>query len=102
MIRRPPRSTLFPYPTLFRSVFRLDDVSLSVTTGNQAPTQTSINQYRADTAAAIAGGAAIPSGTGDHIGARLNSGHVVTSHVDFDLQQLPATFNGVPNYTSGY
>src|SRR2546430_13237234 len=22
MIRRPPRSTLFPYPTLFRSVFR--------------------------------------------------------------------------------
>src|SRR3712207_8112658 len=23
MIRRPPRSTLFPYPTLFRSSFRL-------------------------------------------------------------------------------
>src|SRR5258708_20817228 len=23
MIRRPPRSTLFPYPTLFRSVFAL-------------------------------------------------------------------------------
>src|SRR2546430_9578714 len=23
MIRRPPRSTLFPYPTLFRSTFRL-------------------------------------------------------------------------------
>src|SRR2546427_7098520 len=25
MIRRPPRSTLFPYTTLFRSVARLDD-----------------------------------------------------------------------------
>src|SRR3989442_10664546 len=25
MIRRPPRSTLFPYTTLFRSVVRLDD-----------------------------------------------------------------------------
>src|SRR5258708_11731022 len=25
MIRRPPRSTLFPYTTLFRSVDRLDD-----------------------------------------------------------------------------
>src|SRR3989442_10410056 len=24
MIRRPPRSTLFPYPTLFRSVMRLE------------------------------------------------------------------------------
>src|SRR2546427_3301317 len=26
MIRRPPRSTLFPYTTLFRSVRRADDV----------------------------------------------------------------------------
>src|SRR2546426_6746749 len=26
MIRRPPRSTLFPYPTLFRSCDRLDDI----------------------------------------------------------------------------
>src|SRR3712207_7794086 len=26
MIRRPPRSTLFPYTTLFRSVFAQDDV----------------------------------------------------------------------------
>src|SRR2546430_13619139 len=25
MIRRPPRSTLFPYTTLFRSLIRLDD-----------------------------------------------------------------------------
>src|SRR5256885_12629471 len=25
MIRRPPRSTLFPYTTLFRSAFRLQD-----------------------------------------------------------------------------
>src|SRR3989454_7100544 len=28
MIRRPPRSTLFPYTTLFRSVFLEDDVEL--------------------------------------------------------------------------
>src|SRR5690349_22579106 len=26
MIRRPPRSTLFPYTTLFRSLARLDDM----------------------------------------------------------------------------
>src|SRR2546422_8545786 len=28
MIRRPPRSTLFPYTTLFRSVFRLSEVGV--------------------------------------------------------------------------
>src|SRR3712207_8042152 len=27
MIRRPPRSTLFPYTTLFRSVHQLDDAA---------------------------------------------------------------------------
>src|SRR3712207_8156355 len=30
MIRRPPRSTLFPYTTLFRSVRRVGDVELHV------------------------------------------------------------------------
>src|SRR2546427_5588012 len=29
MIRRPPRSTLFPYTTLFRSVARLDEMQLA-------------------------------------------------------------------------
>src|SRR2546426_8579288 len=28
MIRRPPRSTLFPYTTLFRSIPRLDEVTI--------------------------------------------------------------------------
>src|SRR2546422_6938520 len=31
MIRRPPRSTLFPYTTLFRSTFRSLRVAISVT-----------------------------------------------------------------------
>src|SRR3712207_9496074 len=30
MIRRPPRSTLFPYTTLFRSIFVVDDNPLDV------------------------------------------------------------------------
>src|SRR3712207_8926603 len=30
MIRRPPRSTLFPYTTLFRSLWRRRDAKLSV------------------------------------------------------------------------
>src|SRR2546422_6671410 len=30
MIRRPPRSTLFPYTTLFRSLFVLDQAAVAV------------------------------------------------------------------------
>ena len=30
MIRRPPRSTLFPYTTLFRSIFDLDDLTMLI------------------------------------------------------------------------
>src|SRR5688572_25035539 len=34
MIRRPPRSTLFPYTTLFRSLFKaVDGIDVSVDTG---------------------------------------------------------------------
>src|SRR3712207_8447385 len=39
MIRRPPRSTLFPYTTLFRSPdHRPDDVALGVARGGEAET----------------------------------------------------------------
>src|SRR5687767_15891244 len=35
MIRRPPRSTLFPYTTLFRSVIRVADAQLARRAGHQ-------------------------------------------------------------------
>src|SRR3712207_7628815 len=42
MIRRPPRSTLFPYTTLFRSIslltFCLDDLSVDVSGVLRSPT----------------------------------------------------------------
>src|SRR2546430_3754818 len=38
MIRRPPRSTLFPYTTLFRSPYGTSDTSTSVTCGNNSST----------------------------------------------------------------
>src|SRR3712207_8052547 len=39
MIRRPPRSTLFPYTTLFRSAFRSnrEDRHADVADGNRSP-----------------------------------------------------------------
>src|SRR5258705_11261095 len=36
MIRRPPRSTLFPYTTLFRSAHQREDIA-RITEGHQAP-----------------------------------------------------------------
>src|SRR2546422_1689161 len=45
MIRRPPRSTLFPYTTLFRSFFlRLDSMRLS-NTGFRPPVHDQVTPY---------------------------------------------------------
>src|SRR5258707_1568356 len=35
MIRRPPRSTLFPYTTLFRSLYRVNFAGVKLRTGNR-------------------------------------------------------------------
>src|SRR2546430_16153440 len=37
MIRRPPRSTLFPYTTLFRSLLRCDSPDRGARTGRDGP-----------------------------------------------------------------
>src|SRR5256885_13170348 len=72
MIRRPPRSTLFPYTTLFRSRMRV-----FVARGCEE---------RRHPAIAI--------GTGDRKSTRLNSSHLVISYAVFCLKKkktdLPA------------
>src|SRR5258707_6525331 len=40
MIRRPPRSTLFPYTTLFRSAWRVRSITWRVDAGDRSPAQT--------------------------------------------------------------
>src|SRR2546422_8389364 len=44
MIRRPPRSTLFPYTTLFRSLLRCDE---AVRPGARSPSRKSDHRERA-------------------------------------------------------
>src|SRR5256885_13039815 len=70
MIRRPPRSTLFPYTTLFRSV-RV----------NGAP----VTPFWADTLP-------VPPGTGDRKSTRLNSSHLVISYAVFCLKKKRTAF----------
>src|SRR3712207_7045019 len=58
MIRRPPRSTLFPYTTLFRSLLDVDDADLAEPAGPEGVVQAGVrpagDQQRA---AQVLGGA---------------------------------------------
>src|SRR2546426_6746219 len=67
MIRRPPRSTLFPYTTLFRSVADRSEQTVGP--------QVSPDRWRQDS-----------SGT-DRKSTRLNSSHLVISYAVFCLKK---------------
>src|SRR2546422_6082428 len=75
MIRRPPRSTLFPYTTLFRSPLR----------DPGAPAGRPLS--RARDVLAGAGGAADPEILRDRKSTRLNSSHGYISYAVFCLKK---------------
>src|SRR2546430_10501005 len=85
MIRRPPRSTLFPYTTLFRSdisgrsIIRAPNLpDVKVTFSNQTP-MTSVEALQAlDTVLAA---------QGDRKSTRLNSSHSQISYAVFCLKK---------------
>src|SRR6202171_3570952 len=70
MIRRPPRSTLFPYTTLFRSQGSIDIPDFMVTRSGHSVQVTSEFQDRKST--------------------RLNSSHLAISHAVFCLKTKKA------------
>src|SRR5258707_9394045 len=85
MIRRPPRSTLFPYTTLFRSVHGIpgprhlrdgDVVTLDLAM--------SLDGYCADTAITVGLGKISPI---DRKSTRLNSSHANISYAVFCLKK---------------
>src|SRR5256885_12805050 len=94
MIRRPPRSTLFPYTTLFRSQVRgnkdstlhyltiADSLSLEVSVGTFTPR---------DSGVALSGLFTNPkakqSPPADRKSTRLNSSHLVISYAVFCLKK---------------
>src|SRR5258707_8689298 len=76
MIRRPPRSTLFPYTTLFRSR------SLAALKGSgEGPAIKALKE------GAQIPGALKSSGTGDRKSTRLNSSHANISYAVFCLKK---------------
>src|SRR2546430_11880458 len=91
MIRRPPRSTLFPYTTLFRSADqgmaeRLDTaaVVLDVVRGPQLPEGLAAQGQLADQAGQ---GPVVRSASGDRKSTRLNSSHSQISYAVFCLNK---------------
>src|SRR2546422_4659219 len=83
MIRRPPRSTLFPYTTLFRSQPRRRVVGLLARGGPSEPAGHEVGQR-------VDGGAVDKHGEardGDRKSTRLNSSHGYISYAVFCLKK---------------
>src|SRR2546430_8445670 len=76
MIRRPPRSTLFPYTTLFRSVLK-NDVFIRVSVGGPEAEDAMIKRCKALAEKALS----------DRKSTRLNSSHSQISYAVFCLKK---------------
>src|SRR3712207_7580842 len=84
MIRRPPRSTLFPYTTLFRSVVRGHPVDAEE--GDTGPTR--FDEPRGPGLGEISSGAEIWNTVSlDRKSTRLNSSHANISYAVFCLKK---------------
>src|SRR5690349_22775920 len=76
MIRRPPSSTLFPYTTLFRSIFQNDALRLRI-----------FDPYFRDRGFRPNLDTRLPGGRRDRKSTRLNSSHVEISYAVFCLKK---------------
>src|SRR5258708_16244796 len=90
MIRRPPRSTLFPYTTLFRS-----RLSCRLWCGAPGHHQADVSPAAAGESAAVGSDAAdglSPAAAGeDRKSTRLNSSHQIISYAVFSLKKKKTT-----------
>src|SRR5256885_6554490 len=96
MIRRPPRSTLFPYTTLFRSGADVRPALLGQHPasagrrepgGNDRPARASLSPARRGRRALLHPGGRGADGRADRKSTRLNSSHLVISYAVFCLKK---------------
>src|SRR2546429_6554890 len=94
MIRRPPRSTLFPYTTLFRSLPLLVAMTL---VGGEMAAQGGPDAWRPQTVplfgASYSPDIGLLLGVGDRKSTRLNSSHGYISYAVFCLKKKITQFN---------
>src|SRR3712207_8186347 len=84
MIRRPPRSTLFPYTTLFRSFDAVDAVILMLAV---LPEMLRTARFDGERMLRAAGGFALATDLADRKSTRLNSSHANISYAVFCLKK---------------
>src|SRR2546427_3128847 len=94
MIRRPPRSTLFPYTTLFRSAVAIGGSNLHRAAGAGPADWWRHPRWRRAAAAAGATLAA-PALLADRKSTRLNSSHSQNSYAVFCLEKKKKNTNAV-------
>src|SRR2546426_9195661 len=91
MIRRPPRSTLFPYTTLFRSPATINTIVVVDAVAEPAALVNAIiTATEVKTLALTAVGVRCADGrlaSGDRKSTRLNSSHLVISYAAFCLEK---------------
>src|SRR5438034_4451036 len=91
MLRRPPRSTLFPYTTLFRSVSGVTAGTASIAATSETVTGTSALTVTAAAASYVLVGAGdiadCDASATDRKSTRLNSSHTVISYAVFCLKK---------------
>src|SRR5690349_24019277 len=93
MIRRPPRSTLFPYTTLFRSARPQDRKAQGVRREDarrRVPQDRRLQRRERRHAHAI-----------DRKSTRLNSSHVEISYAVFCLKKKKIKYNGIQQRSRG-
>src|SRR2546422_2002638 len=81
MIRRPPRSTLFPYTTLFRSQDSVPSLLLLVKVEENLSSYNETSNYKKR-----------GSNSGDRKSTRLNSSHGYISYAVFCLKKKKETY----------
>src|SRR3712207_7202769 len=93
MIRRPPRSTLFPYTTLFRSVLKeLTHLPVVVDPSHAAGKRSLVEPL------SLAAAAAGADGIIDRKSTRLNSSHANISYAVFCLKKKK-TYHITPSFS---
>src|SRR5256885_4151870 len=111
MIRRPPRSTLFPYTTLFRSPFarwpRINQVDALRRKGNFSAALEAIEECKRiapDFQPLFRMWGEILRDMGDRKSTRLNSSHLVISYAVFCLKKKkkPNPVNRMDHHLAGY